>query len=245
MLFASATGHAACYQQLKATLPESGIIVFGELHGTQEIPQFFLGCIKEFIARKERIDVFLEIDVNENTVLQSYVEGKIEESALLTAPHWQKKDGRASLAMLQLIRSLKQLPSGAVTVHGFDARNFDREQGMMRNLVAQRDKKNYSLVLTGNLHAHLTRGVAWNPDFISFVNYMVQNGEQVLSLNAHYKQGSAWNCAPTCGITQITLPATMHSNIEENIVVLESTDPDYGGYFSVGAITASAPARSR
>jgi len=91
----------------------------------------------------------------------------------------------------------------------------------------------------------LTRGVAWNADFISFVNYLVRNGEQVLSLNAHYDRGSAWNCAPTCGVTEVTLPATTRDKLEEHMVVLESTDPDYGGYFSVGAITASAPARSQ
>jgi hypothetical protein len=240
----SLVSYAACYAPLKARLPQAGIVIFGEVHGTKETPEFFLSCVREFLANNESVDVFLEIDMRENAQLRQFAEGKIDAATLLKAPHWKKQDGRASLAMLALLRALKELPGGPVTARGIDSRDVPRDHGMMLNLKEQRRAGAYALVLVGNVHASLKRGTAWNADYTPFAKYLVDDNAPVVSLNVKTTGGSAWVCVPMCGVTQMPLPDAVGAG-QKNSVVLQADSPDYTGYFSIGSITASAPARAQ
>ena len=45
---------ASCHAALKQRLPQSGTVIFGEMHGTNEIPAFFSACVTPGRARRAR-----------------------------------------------------------------------------------------------------------------------------------------------------------------------------------------------
>ncbi len=239
--FFAAGAQAGCYQQLKQRLPDAGTIIFGELHGSAEIPQFFFDCAREFVENKEAVNIALEFQASENALVEKFMRGEIGEADLVKGPHWGRQDGRASLAMLRLLRDLKALSASGVRVSGFDLSGYepDREKAMMRNFMSVYSRAGYNLVLTGNVHARLTQGVPWNPDFVSFAKHLHDHVANVVSLDAHYPAGTAWVCAPDCGIKQLN--ATDAGKRAPADIVYSSENPAFSGYFRVPGITASRP----
>ena len=248
LLSASLNASASCYTELKKTLPGSGVIVFGEYHGTVEAPQFFLDCIREFVAKKEKVSVFLELPVTENQLLSNYGAGRIDERTLVQSSHWKIEDGRSSVAMLELLRALRtDLAAGRVaSVAGIDqAKGGDyavRDRDMADNFMTAYRGQAYSMVLVGNLHARLTKGVPWDPKLKPFAMYVREKVGQMVSLDLRYGAGSAWSCTPKCGpdsmgehLVGVTLPAVPS-------VEIQHTDAAYDGTWYVGQLNASPPA---
>jgi hypothetical protein len=242
--FFTAGAQAGCYEPLKQRLPDGGTIIFGELHGSAEIPKFFFDCAREFVDKKETVSILLEFPAAENPLVDSFMRGEIGEDALIKGPHWSRQDGRASLAMLRLFRDLKTLAASrlpvSLTVSGFDLGGYepDREKAMLRNFLSTYSPAGYKLVLTGNLHARLTPGIGSNPDFVPFGKHLRDQGANVVSLDAHYPAGSSWACMAGCGVT--LLKATDSAPPPASIV-FSSENPAYSGYFFVPAISASRP----
>lgn len=245
---ASLNAAASCYTELKKTLPDSGVIVFGEYHGTVEAPRFFLDCIREFGAKKEKISVFLELPVTENPSLSSYGAGRIGERTLVQSSQWKIEDGRTSVAMLELLRALRtDLAAGrVVNVTGIDQANGGdyavRDRDMADNFMKAYRGQGYSMVLVGNLHAKLTQGVPWNPNLKPFAMYVREKIGRMVSLDLRYGAGTAWSCTPKCGpasigehLAGVTLPAVPS-------VALKRTDAAYDGTWYVGPLNASPPA---
>lgn len=234
-----------CYTELKAALPAHGTVVFGELHGTEEIPDFVFQCVKEFADRKETVRVFLEFAASENARAASFMRGEVGESELLSEKHWSKRDGRASIAMLSMMRKLRSLSNSGVLVFGFDQGGApDREQAMMDNFITNRSANGYNIVLTGNLHARLTGGVEWNPALLPFALRLKKSQQDVLSFNAAYQGGTAWICMPECGANEVE--GTDEGALKRGgpRLVFSRADPAFDGYFRVGKIHASPDRKS-
>lgn len=70
------------------------------MHGSAEIPQFFLDCAREFAEHQEPFRIFLEFQASENATVERFMRGEIDDRELIKAPHWTRQDGRSSLAML-------------------------------------------------------------------------------------------------------------------------------------------------
>jgi hypothetical protein len=255
--FFTAGAQAGCYEQLKQRLPDAATIIFGELHGSAEIPKFFFDCAREFVDKKEAVTIFLEFPASGNAVVDRFLRGEIGEDDFIKAPLWTRQDGRASLAMLGLFRDLKTLAasrlplsgsgsvagpvSGPIPVFGFDLSGYepDREKSMLRNFLSTYSPTGYNLVLTGNVHAMLTSGTAWNPDFVPFGKHLRDHAANVVSLDARYPAGSAWVCMPQCGVTPLT--GTDSSAHAPASIVFSSENPAYSGIFLVPSLTASRP----
>jgi hypothetical protein len=240
-----ATGaQASCYQQLKQHLPVAGTVIFGEIHGSAEIPQFVVDCAREFAANNEAVRVLLEFPASDNPIVEQFLRGEIGEEDLTRRWHWQAQDGRASLAMLRLVRDLK---AARIGVSGFDisAREPDRDKGMMRNFMSMYSPTGYSLILVGNVHASRVRGTHWDPAFIPFAKYLLDNGVDLVALNARYPAGSAWNCSPNCGIRSLISNDTGERAAGGGAVVFADDDPAYSGYFRVSSVTASRPVHEK
>lgn len=250
LLLASFNASAGCYDDLKKKLPDGGVIVFGEYHGTLEAPRFFLECVREFAAQKEEVSVFLEFRVTENPLIARYLGGTIDERALVQGAQWKVEDGRSSMAMLDLLRELRTDVAArrVTTVSGLDhAEGGDyavRDRVMAENFLAAYPAKGYSLVLVGNVHARLTEGVPWDPKLKPFAMVVRQKVAKIVSLDMRYQAGTAWSCAPKCEADSInaqlggvTLPATR--------AVAFHQSGAYDGTWYVGKLNASPPARPR
>ncbi|HEY0065362.1 MAG TPA: hypothetical protein VGC21_24810 [Telluria sp.] len=247
LLFACGGASASCYQELKRALPDGGVVLFGEYHGTREAPRFFGECVREFAARGERPAVFLEMSTSESTRLEDYLSSRTGEKALLAGRHWQVQDGRSSQAVLGLLRMLRgDRAAGRVrSVTAFDMAydNPDalRETTMAANFLTAWPGTGYALVFTGNTHARLQQGMPWDASFTPFGMHVRAKVDKLVSLDLRYLAGSAWVCTPKCGpdsmddaldgVTGRTTPA----------VKIGVDDPAYSGTFFVGKVHASPP----
>lgn len=251
LLFASFNATASCYAELKQKLPDGGVIVFGEYHGTVEAPRFFLDCVREFAAKKEKVSVFLEFPVSENASLSGFAAGKIDEHKLVQGAQWKIEDGRTSVAMLELLRALR---SDLAARHVSNVVGFDQDPGsdyavrdrvMAENFLTAYPATGYSMVLVGNLHARLTQGVPWDPNLKPFAMYVREKVRAMVSLDLRYGAGTAWTCTPKCGqdrmgahLDGVTLPALPS-------VALRHSGAAFDGTWYVGQLSASPPARPR
>ncbi len=234
LVLAAPLAKANCHAALKERLPQSGTVIFGEMHGTKEIPAFFAACAREFSERGETVRVFLEFDADDTEHTAQYLRGEIDEAALLSSPRWKRHDGRTSLAMLDLHRALKGMEVvGLVPGGGAVGGNA----GMGEIFLRKRLDAGYNLVLVGDIHAMLVPGN--DEGYVPFGQYVQARAKNVISLRARHSAGTAWACMPYCEATSMprngpALPAQQIS--------FAGKDKAFTGYFSVGAISASPPA---
>lgn len=230
---------ASCHAALKGRLPRAGTVIFGEVHGTREIPAFFSRCVRDFIARGEAVRVFLEFPQEDSPHTARYLRGEIDEAALLASPHWTRQDGRSSQAMLALHRDLK-----GASVFGFapGAGTYDYEEAMGRAFLQQHLADGYNFVLVGNVHARLAAGKVFSYRSVPFGQYLRDRLGNVVSLEARFTAGSAWVCAAYCESTRLGGNEPACATPAGRIGFVHR-DRGYTGYFSVGAISASPPAR--
>lgn len=233
---------ASCYSTLKAQMPQAGTVIFGELHGTTEIPKFFSQCVREFVSNGEEVRVFLEFPASQSATAGRYLRKEADEPVLLSAPHWKTEDGRASQAMLALYRDLRGLPAPGVTLSGIDADagEADREQAMARNFLAAYSPKAYNLVLVGNLHAQLGKSRFSSIGGAPFGQRIQERLGKVISLDARYQAGTAWICTGYCGKMDLSGNQPTGGALG---IAMSGEDPAFSGVFSVGKVTASPPAR--
>ncbi|NTX50684.1 hypothetical protein [Myxococcus sp. CA039A] len=237
---------------LEALLKPGGLVLFGEMHGTEEVPRFVGDVACHASVQGLAVRVGLEIPSEEQGPLDAFLaadDAQKSQADLLLRPFWMRdvQDGRSSKAMLQLLSRLRELRrSGAkLTVVAFDvAKSADRDGEMAKNLLAALSKgaEDLTLVLAGNLHVRLEKGTPWDANYTPMGWHLAQAKLPVTSLNNSYTGGSAWVCMgqnavcsayPMKGKDKGERPFVEHAASVEN---------GYHGVFHVGAITASLPA---
>ena len=78
----------------------SSIIMIGEIHGSHEIPRAVRILASAALSLGRGVAIGLEMEVSEQAALES----QTDVSSLLLGKHWHFEDGRASAAILDLVR---------------------------------------------------------------------------------------------------------------------------------------------
>lgn len=240
-------------------LPGS-IVLFGEFHGTRELPAMFGEAACHVAQRGVPVTVALEVERSEQANVDAYLGStgdSAAESSLLGSPHWKlsMRDGRSSRAMVDLLTRLRQLRRAGLGIEVFlfaDYRGASADAQMANNLSDHRrdHPERALLALTGNYHARTAVGAPWDPGKKFMGWYLRQTGHRVASLNFHGPPGTAWACMvepgdsrqPACGVTQLNRKES-DALLPPGIHLLTTPSPDgYDGTFSVGSLTASPPA---
>lgn len=239
-------------------LPGS-IVLFGEMHGTNELPAMF-GEAACLVARGGTpVTVALEVSRSEQASVDAYLDStgdSAAETLLLGNPHWTREyqDGRSSRAMVDLLSRIRQLRQAGlgIEVFLFDVEpagaDHTRDSKMASHLSEyMRDHpKRAVLALAGNYHPRTAVGAPWDPAKKFMGWYLRQGGHRVASLDCDSPSGTMWACyssvAAECGVKQLTrqegdpLPPP-------GIHLLTAPSPKgYDGTFTVGSLTASPPA---
>lgn len=206
VLFAAACAHAA---------PPGSLLIYGELHGTNEIPAYF-GDVVEKAARTQRVHVGLELPG--------------EQGAIWTDPF---QSGRTSVAMRALIGRLHAL---GVDIFWFDSTEKDREGAMADNISRERARAPQDLyfVLVGNLHAKKIAGAPWDANIRWMSVRLAEREPNLRTFDARYAPGTAYICQ---GDTPDACKPTKVGGMPEG-----KPHEGYDGTYWVGAITASSPA---
>lgn len=176
------------------------VAIFGEMHGTKDIPEFFFEQIKEEFKLTKNVTVGLELPGRFNNLFNYFDSLKKPPSKtairkkLTEDEFWcQLTDGRDSDAMLALLVDLIHLkyknPTSNVSILSLRTGKGFYEDGVPYFAETFRANKNSSgFILIGNSHARLVEGQ------ISFASELKKQNLDVISLNAATKSGSFTQC---------------------------------------------------
>lgn len=179
--------------------PVTRVVVVGEVHGTNEIPDAFLSKVEHALkspARPVVVAVELPPGALSDAKAVSRNCSRLDECAALlrTSPFWAKsRDGRSSQAYFRLVQALTRLEDqGQIQLIGVDLRKTGREQfGVLAGEVVASHlarPASRALVLVGSAHAEA------DGSGNSISSALRSYGYATSVLQAIGKAGAAWNC---------------------------------------------------
>jgi hypothetical protein len=255
----AASAECMALRDIPPPVAESRLLVFGEFHGSTEVPEFVGAYACAISATGRPLVLGLEIPSGEQRLIDQYMRspgGQDDRDQLLTGAFWHQsnQDGRSSQAMLALLERLHALGKngGRIAVLAIDTDNADlgangRDAVMAVNIrsALRRPESPSVIALVGNLHAQKTRGNSFDQHFESMTYQL--SSERPIALNMHTTGGTAWACRRETGgevscqpglVTGSPSPASAPAKF-----LLNTADqPRYDGRFYIGAMTASPPA---
>lgn len=258
VLFA-ATASAECdpVPGLAPLLEPGAALLAGEMHGTREAPEFVRSVVCAGLEEGLPVTVGLEIDRADDGAYQEFLRSDGSAAArerLLAAPFWHREfqDGRSSRAMLELMEGLRDLATrGDLRVVLLDRPEpgDERDGAMAERLAEAMDERPDDLfvVLTGNIHNRLTKGMPWDGDLepMGYRLRRLRPDARILSLDMAYPGGAVWACfgpAPSdCKEQEVKgSPAAVGRTGVE--LVEEAEGKPYSGRYFAGPLTPSEPA---
>ncbi|MGZ3447151.1 MAG: hypothetical protein ACXU88_15815 [Myxococcaceae bacterium] len=194
------------------------LIVLGEVHGTQQAPEFVGALACRSASQGFPLAIGFELPQQDNPVLERYLasEGTPEDrQRYLGTDAWRRDwhDGRSSVAMLALIDQVRALrKAGAeVGLFGVDDRSRTgdvRDAAMAEFIDVERRRMldRAMIVLVGNLHAQTTPGKV-TAGYLPLGARLETYGLRPVSLLMAYDSGTAWLCTLQehlgCGVQQV------------------------------------------
>jgi hypothetical protein len=254
-LFASASAAEPCIalDPVPAAVTEAPFLVFGDVHGTREVPEFVVGYLCAATKQQRKITLALEFPASEQSAIDTFMasRGTPEDTAHLTGTafwHSDMQDGRASTGMLRMAERIRALRAGGADIRvvaidgdGSAARRNALMAANLRTELGQGAGRQV-LALIGGLHAIRNKGKRNDPQYESAIYRLAD--QRPLALTVGTAGGTAWVCQ---GVT----PASCHAtNWDINRVSPAPATPfslvppseQFDGVFFVGATTASPPA---
>lgn len=246
---------------LSPLLKRGNVLLFGEIHGTQEIEAFIADAV--CMAAKKRIPVTLglEIAFDEQEAIDRFLDsdgGTKAKARLTAAAVWKIKDGRSSIAMLELLDQVRTLRAAGAKLRivAYDqsgAFTAERDKAMAQNLatIIAREPRSLLIVLSGENHTRLTRGNPWNKEFESMGYLLTKSikSSRLISLKRSHEGGEAWVCIEESPNSTVTTCKPLRLKPETgappawSVKLNAEPNSTYSGTFGVGRITASPPVR--
>jgi hypothetical protein len=237
--------------------PNTAILI-GELHGTEQSPQFVDAITCTAASYGYELVVGLEIPTDESAAIDRFLASDGDSKAiadLLAGPFWSSPfpDGRQSNAMLDLLDSIRHRRQQGATIDVVPldaAATTDRDRWMAEHLAEalENTPEGIAIALTGNIHNRRVRGIDFDPNYEP-MGYLVTErlgDSSVVALDVRYTGGAAWLCAQdqTCG------PHTFDGNSPSapesgtfNVEFYDQLSTDgFDGTYGVGELAPSAPA---
>ncbi len=231
-------------------LTKHKVVMFGEQHGTKEIPKTFGNLVCHTLTKVEnkssKIAVMLEIQQELQPSLDLYLDGKISQQKFLSHPVWSPKwqDGRFSMAMLALIdqlKSLRQQYPGQLDVWLIDALKTNQPSVDKNAVMAENFNRRLSngyektLLLVGNYRnrINLSQGSSMATNIKEF---------NPLTLTIKAQVGSYWACmGPTAEGCKANHFDKKQVAKTEGVVIFKDKQLYHGAY-QFNRLTFSPPA---
>jgi hypothetical protein len=174
-------------------------VMIGEIHGTQEAPEFLIGIVKSLKKNGKKVVVAFEISSDGLKDFKSdpTLDG-LKKSVFFNS---KAQDGRQCIAWAQMLVDLRKLNVDITYIdldlaHKGD-KNITRDSMMYENLNTyfKTDTSRVLVTLTGNVSNKLTpyKGVKTLAYFMQKDKYSCFKNKKILSLNHMYGKGTAMN----------------------------------------------------
>jgi len=243
-------------QQLVDKASAHRVLLVGEVHGTTETPARVAELAAAMASEERPLIVGVEIWRTEQERIDRFIAsaGTAEDrQQLLDGPFWQRsyQDGRSSVAMADLLQSLRALALKApVRVLAFDldpkdkpGTDAERDAQMaeaLRTVLNQRPEVR-ALVLAGNFHTRIQEGAPWDPDH-RFMGFLLSEFRPY-SIEIMGVSGSSWTC--TGRTTDTCMARDMPANELQAGLQLgdEINARGHLGHWWLAQVSASPPAR--
>ncbi|MEM6555919.1 MAG: hypothetical protein AAF642_08600 [Pseudomonadota bacterium] len=232
------------------------IIALGEMHGTNEVPDFVGAILCDLVASGIPVRFGIEAARSQGDALDSLVQNEFSEAqAYAAAPAmWDSPDGRSSEAVLELFIDISSWRrTGAdIGVFAFDfaPSTFPEDIEVGRHAVmasmvdaAAEDFDGAVLLVAGGYHTPIMRRT--NEPMSGSMSNLI-TARPVASFDMRHRGGTAFVTYSMDGsetITgELTLSGIQGADMADWSISFEPLGVHYRGQFSVGAITASPPA---
>jgi len=243
-------------QQLVDKASAHRVLLVGEVHGTTETPARVAELAAAMASEERPLIVGVEIWRTEQERIDRFLAsaGTAEDrQQLLDSPFWQRsyQDGRSSVAMADLLQSLRALALKApVRVLAFDldpkdkpGTDAERDAQMAEALrtVLNQQPEVRALVLAGNFHTRIQEGAPWDPDH-RFMGFLLSEFRPY-SIEIMGVSGSSWTC--TGRTTDTCMARDMPANELQAGLQLgdEINARGHLGHWWLAQVSASPPAR--
>ncbi|RKH70655.1 hypothetical protein D7X96_10615 [Corallococcus interemptor] len=244
---------------MKKLAKAGGVLMLGELHGTQEVPRFIAQSVCQLVTVGMPVTVGLELPVENEERITTFLQsqgGEVDWLKLMEAPFWRSPypDGRGSEAVANMLEQLRQLRAQGldVAVFVYDHPKLSgqaREDALTQTVLKQVKAKpqRFHLVVSGNIHPRTKKGLPWDKQYKPMGYLLKDQLDDVTALDMAYDSGTAWICAANqqsskldCGVKETKGKDNgdrffMHTWSSAN-------SEGYHGVFYVGHVTASEPA---
>lgn len=228
------------------------ILLFGEPHGSAEIPSLFGDAVCASLAAGLSTTVGLELQAADDAFIQRYIASEgtaADREALLSAAYWRgAQDGRTSVAMVDLIERLRAMKAAGQPITVISFQPIGR-QGVPQNYyeiemaafwakaLSQEDGARAKLlILTGSVHANKTEIVRFG--LRPAASHLP--ADEVISLGLEPEGGESWGCnRDRCGPLSVATGDTQTRSVQIRPIANGAFD----GTYAVGApLTVSPPA---
>ncbi|HOY23446.1 MAG TPA: hypothetical protein PK002_09840 [Cellvibrio sp.] len=166
-----------------------GDLFIGELHGTNEAPEFYRCLIDRALqTSKERVIVSLELEDDARSALSAV---------------WKKtdfEDGRSSKAMFNLVRYLVEKESMAILNLHFQhrARTVRSSPEVVGKELNELSERGLLIAIAGNAHTPKVRASWMSESMLSEGMFVGPKVTHIILETVH--KGTLWACIPQCGI---------------------------------------------
>ncbi len=243
------------------------IVIFGEIHGTQEIPEFVRALTCQLARAGRSVVLALEMPESTQADIDLYLQSNGSSSArdeLLQKRFWSSAlpFGVSSQGMFDVIEEISVNPArySGVKVLAYDPppafvtpdAKFDamaiarkRDEGMasaIRKSLAANSEAIH-IVVTGRVHASKMGGSSRDPTYRPLASIIASEFSALAFAVAH-DAGDAWVCVAVCGVTKFD--GSNKQKMSRGIHFFDAgAQPGFDGVFSVGKISSSLPQRLR
>ncbi|WP_233583193.1 hypothetical protein [Corallococcus sp. CA053C] len=244
---------------LKNRVKPGGVMLLGELHGTQEVPRFIAQSVCQLVTSGTPVSVGLELPVENEERVKHFLQsqgGEADWLKLMESPFWRSPypDGRGSAAVANMLEQLRQLRAQGLDVAVFvydhpKLTGQQREDALTATVLShvKAEPQRFHLVVSGNIHSRTAQGLPWDKGYQPMGRLLKEQLQDVTALDMAYDSGSAWICAADekgrkldCGVK-----ATKGKDNGDRFFVHVWDSPNaegYHGVFYVGRVSASGPA---
>jgi hypothetical protein len=179
-------------------IAEKQVVWFGEMHGTRQAPELFLGLVRLVSSHDTAPPVVaLEIPTTEQRAIDRYLasgdDAFLRSSTFFTS---EVKDGRSSVALVRLLSQLRT--EKKATVFCFDSAVAktpqERDTAMSENLrrCAKKFPHAKLVILSGNIHARVVEGTSWDPTYRPAAFELSKQLGSLVSFVLVYEAGTMW-----------------------------------------------------